>query len=123
MDWTTWIIIGAVIATAFILKRISFVGADTARSLLKTGALVIDVRSAAEFNSKHLPGAINIELGNLSAEIARVAPDKEKPLLLHCLSGGRSGVARHQLRGLGYKSVYNLGSYGRAEKIVRGSNI
>jgi len=119
MDWTTWIIIGAVIAGIFILKRISFVSMATARGLLKAGALVIDVRSAGEFNSRHLPGAINIELGRLTAEITRVAPDKERVLLVHCLSGGRSGLARQQLRGMGYKNVYNLGSYGRAEKIVR----
>jgi len=121
MDWTIWIIIGAVIAGVFILKRISFVGTDTARGLLKTGALVIDVRSASEFNAKHLPGAINVELGNLTTGIARVAPAKDQALLLHCLSGGRSGFARQQLRAMGYKNVYNLGSYGRAEKIVRSS--
>jgi phage shock protein E len=122
MDWTLWIIIGAVIAGVFILKRMSFVSLDTARSLLKAGALVIDVRSVGEFNAKHLPGAINIELGNIGAEIGRLAPDKEQVILLHCLSGGRSGFARQQLRRMGYKSVHNLGSYGRAEKIVRAAN-
>jgi phage shock protein E len=122
MDWTLWIIIGAVIAGVFILKRISFVSMDTARGLLKAGALVVDVRSPGEYNSKHLPGAINIELGNISAEIGRLVPDKEQVILLHCLSGGRSGFARQQLRTMGYKNVYNLGSYGRAEKIVRAAN-
>jgi len=40
-------------------------------------------------------------------------------LLLHCLSGGRSGIARGQLRSLGYPNAFNLGSFARAEKIVR----
>ena len=36
-----------------------------------------------------------------SEEIAQRAPNKEQPLLLHCLSGGRSGIARGQVRSLG----------------------
>jgi len=38
--------------------------------------------------------------------------------LVHCLSGGRSAVAKMQLRRLGYRNVYNLGSLGRAKQIV-----
>ena len=53
-------------------------------------ALVIDVRTEAEFREQHLPGALNIPLDRLSEEIARHAPDKSKPLLLHCRSGARS---------------------------------
>jgi rhodanese-related sulfurtransferase len=47
-------------------------------------------------------------------------PDKNQELMLHCLSGMRSGVARRQLRAMGYTRVFNLGSYHRARKIVSG---
>ena len=79
---------------------------------------MIDVRSESEFQERHLPGAINIPLNRLSEEIARHAPTKEQPLLLHCLSGTRSGMGTSALKKMGYQNVFNLGSYGRAEKIL-----
>lgn len=103
-----------------LLKRLSFVSPAVARELLLGGAKVVDVRSEAEFQEHHLPGAINVPLDRLKAEIGRVAPDREKPLLLHCLSGGRSGIGRQSLKSMGYSRVYNLGGYGRAEGIVSG---
>lgn len=121
MNFTAWLIIAAVLTALFVLKRASFLSADKARRFLREGALVVDVRNPGEFDSGHLPEAINVPLGNLSAEAPHRFPDKSRVLLLHCLSGTRSGIAKGQLRRLGYSSVFNLGSYGRAEQIVRGS--
>ncbi len=118
MTFTTWIVIGTVIAAFLIFKQVNAVKPETARGWLKKGATVIDVRSEAEFQEKHLPGTINIPLDRLGDEIARVAPNKEQPLLLHCLSGTRSGAGEGTLRKMGYRNVFNLGSYGRAEKIL-----
>ena len=118
MTFTTWIVIGTVIAAFLIFKQVNAVKPETARGWLKKGATVIDVRSEAEFQEKHLPGTINIPLDRLGDEIARVAPKKEQPLLLHCLSGSRSGAGEATLRKMGYRNVFNLGSYGRAEKIL-----
>ncbi len=84
-------------AAFFILKRVSFVSAEAAQKLLRQGALVIDVRSHEEFQEGCLPGAINIPLGELRDGLPRRMKDKSQPLLLHCLSGGRSGIARGQL--------------------------
>jgi phage shock protein E len=114
----TWIIIVGAVAAWLVLKRLTQLTAATARAWLNKGALVIDVRSEAEFRERHLPGAINIPLDCLGDEIARHAPNKTQPLLLHCLSGGRSGIGKNLLQKLGYQHVFNLGSYGRAEKIV-----
>lgn len=118
MTWLPWVIAAGVLLGLFVLKRASFVPAEKARQLLRQGALVIDVRSPDEFNAGHLPGAINLPLGELSRDIAGRVPDKDQVLLLHCLSGARSGIARQQLKRMGYRNVFNLGSYGRAEKIV-----
>ena len=118
MTIATWIFIGTVIAAFLIFKQLNAVKPATAREWLKKGALVIDVRSEAEFQEKHLPGAINIPLNRLGEEIARHAPKKEQPLLLHCLSGTRSGMGTSALKKMGYQNVFNLGSYGRAEKIL-----
>jgi phage shock protein E len=118
MDWLTWIIIGGAIAAFLVLKRLTLVRPETAREWLKKGARVIDVRSEGEFKDRHLPGAVNIPLDRLRDEIVQVAPNKEQPLLLHCLSGTRSGMGKAMLKKMGYRNVFNLGSYGRAEKIL-----
>jgi phage shock protein E len=118
MKPSTWIIIGVAIAAFLVYKRLTQVRPDTARDWLNKGSKVIDVRSEGEFQAKHLPGTINIPLDRLRDEIARVAPSKEQPLLLHCASGARSGSGTAMLKDMGYRNVSNLGSYGRAEKIL-----
>jgi phage shock protein E len=118
MNRLTWIIIGVAIAAFLIFKQMSVVRPGTAREWLNKGATVIDVRSEAEFQERHLPGAINIPLSRLSDEIVRCALDKEQTILLHCLSGGRSGIGKGVLKRMGYRNAFNLGSYRRAEKIL-----
>jgi rhodanese-related sulfurtransferase len=46
--------------------------------------------------------------------------DKNKVLLLHCSTGVRSGLAKKRLEELGYKNVFNVGSYERASNILMG---
>jgi phage shock protein E len=118
MDWLAWTVIGGCIATFVIFKRLAFVAPAKARESLKAGGIIIDVRSEAEFKEWHLPKALNIPLDRLGNEIARRAPDKNRPILLHCLSGGRSGIGRSILKRHGYLNVSNLGSYQRARKII-----
>lgn len=92
--------------------------ADVARQCLQQGALVVDVRSTAEFRSRHLPDAVNVPLDELDTGLPRLVKDKSRVLLLHCLSGARSGMAKQQLRAMGYTNAFNLGSYRRAQEIV-----
>jgi phage shock protein E len=119
MNWTLLILVAGALVGLMVLKRMSFVSADKACQLLQQGGLVIDVRSPDEFRAGHLPGAINLPLGTLSNDLPRRVPDKNQVLLLHCLSGTRSGMAKQQLKGMGYLNAFNLGSYDRAEKIMR----
>ena len=91
-----------------------------AKELLKAGAKVIDVRSPREFNSGHLRDAVNIPYREVGQRIEAIVPDKSTPLLVHCLGGGRSAIARSALRRKGYTQVHNLGSLGRARRIVEG---
>lgn len=52
---------------------------------------VLDVRHPAEFLAGHLPGAMNIPLGDLPARMAEVP--RERPLVVHCQSGARAAIA------------------------------
>ncbi len=118
MDW-----IGIAIVLAFIVAVIAWklagqISVERAQSCLEQGAKVIDVRNPSEYRAGHLPGTINIPLSDLREQIAAQAPNKEQVLLLHCASGGRSGMGARLLKQAGYANAFNLGSYGRAQKIM-----
>lgn len=120
MNWT-FLIVTVVIVIAFLgLRSAAFISAETARQHLQAGALVIDVRSPEEFSSGHIANVVNIPLDELPNRVPKMAPDKQQVLLVHCLSGGRSAVAKQRLKRLGYSNVYNLGSLARAKAIVVG---
>lgn len=113
-----WILIGAAFALILLLKRMSLASPRTAREWLEKGAKVIDVRGKDEYHERHIPGAVNIPLHRLGDEIGECAPNKDQWLLLHCLSGGRSAIGKATLKKMGYCHVSNLGSYGRAARIL-----
>lgn len=119
MHWILLALVIAVLAIVF-LKRGSRISVSEAQSQLRQGATVVDVRTVAEFESQHLPGAVNVPLQTLPQAIEQQFPDKNKVLLLHCRSGARSGMAKDILSRAGYRNVFNLGGYGRAQSIVQG---
>ena len=118
-DWGVLAVAALGIASLSAIKRLSWISTRWAQSCLKEGAVLVDVRTPAEFRARHVTGALNIPLGNLRDAAPRELPDKQRVVLLHCLSGTRSGVARRELKSLGYKNVYNLGSLGRAQRIIQ----
>jgi phage shock protein E len=121
MDWPTWPVVGGFIPAFLIFKRLALVAPAKARETLKAGAIVMDVRSEAEFKKGHLPKGLNIPSDRLGEDIARRAPDMSRLILLYCLSGGRSGIGRSMLKRQRYLNVFNLGSYARAKKIIGSS--
>jgi len=118
MNWTTILVIAVVVAIIFMLKKSGRISAGAALAHLKNGALVIDVRGPGEFNSGHLPVAINIPLDEIETALPRQVKDKNQVLLLHCASGMRSDMAKKKLNGMGYANAFNLGSLSRAREIV-----
>ena len=120
MNWTILLVIAMAIAVIFVPRLIGWISAKDAQVYLKSGALVIDVRTPGEFDSGHLPNAVNYPLDEIGNTLPRHVKDKNQVLLLHCHSGMRSGLAKKRLRALGYANAFNLGSYGRAAKIVSG---
>jgi phage shock protein E len=120
MNWTIVWIAGIAIVAMILIKRASSASPEVLRKHLQEGALVIDVRSPEEFRSDHVPGALNIPLDELCERLPREVPDKNRALLLHCLSGMRSRNGQQQLQRLGYANVLNLGSLARAKQIVNG---
>ncbi len=118
MDWTAVAIFAAVVLLFILFKRAGQIAASDAQTHLQNGALVIDVRTPGEFSAGHLPRAINLPLDGIETSLPRRVKDKSQAILLHCQSGVRSGMAKRKLNALGYANAHNLGSYGRAERIV-----
>ncbi len=122
MNWETWMIMAGAIGMVVVWKRLTLVAPELARKQLQEGALVVDVRSVGEFRDGHLPGAVNVPLDELPSGLSRHVAGKEHVVLLHCLSGTRSGMAARQLKRAGYRNVFNLGSLQRAKQITSNRN-
>jgi rhodanese-related sulfurtransferase len=71
-------------------------------------AVLIDVRTPAEYNGEKLTGAKNIDIfsKDFTSEIDKL--DKNKTYLLYCRSGNRSGQACNIMAGRGFTKLYNL---------------
>lgn len=93
---------------------------DQVRQFLKEGALVLDVRTKQEFQEGHVDGAVHLPLDQVPGSIASVEKNKDRVILCHCLSGGRSAIAAARLKRAGYQKAFNLGSLKRANALVRG---
>jgi phage shock protein E len=122
LKWTVLLFIGVSFAVVLMLKAAPGLPVATAREHLKQGALLVDVRTVEEFNTKHLTNAVNIPLDEIKEALPRRVPDKSQFLLLHCRSGRRSGIAEQELRALGYTNAFNVGTYEQAEEIVKGGS-
>ena len=73
-----------------------------------SGAVLLDVRTPAEYRSGHIPGSKNIPLQAID-KVASVAENKDTALYVYCQSGARSRQAAGLLKQLGYTNVNNIG--------------
>ena len=74
-----------------------------------SSSILIDVRRVDEFNSGHVPGAINIVNEEIDESVTEVLKDKSQTIYVYCRSGRRSKEASHKLVDLGYKNIIEIG--------------
>ena len=86
----------------------AFTGNDACK-LLAEGAQLVDVRSSSEFARGALPDAINLPLQAIMS--ADRVIDKNKPIILYCVTGARSSTAKNYLVQMGFEKVHDLGSF------------
>lgn len=72
------------------------------------GAVLLDVRTPAEFREGHIPGSRNLPVDEIR-RAADLVTDRETPIFLYCASGARSASGARQLRNMGYQHVTNIG--------------
>ena len=74
----------------------------------RSNAVVLDVRDDAEFASGHITNAKHIPLAQLDQRIAEIKRYKDKPMIINCQAGVRSGKACDILRKHEFSKLYNL---------------
>ncbi|WP_243544581.1 rhodanese-like domain-containing protein [Pseudodesulfovibrio tunisiensis] len=70
--------------------------------------VILDVRTRAEFEAFHIPGAINLPMPPDQADLERAVPDKAMPVVVICMTGHRSPPIAKLLQREGYTNVRNL---------------
>jgi phage shock protein E len=118
MTWIPFAVILALGAGYIYMKRSGQIPSKEALEYLRNGAMIIDVRSPSEFESGHILQAYNMPLDRIDVLAPSALKDRNRVLLLHCSTGVRSRMAQKKLEDIGYKNVFNLGSYERAGKII-----
>jgi thioredoxin 1 len=71
-------------------------------------AQLLDVRTPEEYNQGHLEKAENIDYRNTAFKEQIEKLDKNKPVFVYCLSGGRSAAAAKVLHEKGFTNVYEM---------------
>jgi phage shock protein E len=118
--WTLYFLaLGGLIAF-MIFRRWGQIPKKEASDLIRQGALVVDVRNPDKFNSGHLAQAFNMPVDEIEDRMAEKVKDRSRVILVHCQNGLRSKKAKEKLTRIGYKNVFDLGSYERAFSVVTG---
>ena len=78
--------------------------------LVQNGAIIVDVRSKAEYSAGHIKDSINIPVDTLSNNPYQLK-DKNQPVITCCASGMRSARAKNILKSNGYTIIYNGGGW------------
>lgn len=82
-------------------------------------ATIVDVREPSEFDAGNVVGSINIPLGQVPDKVEEFK-NMKKPLVLCCLSGGRSGQAVQFLEANGVDEIYNGGGWSEVDLRMEG---
>src|SRR5436309_5295567 len=82
--------------------------AAAAEAIARPGTVVLDVREPDEYEQGGLPGALDVERGNLESKIESRVADRSTPIVIHCASGIRSVFAAKTLQDLGYTDVVSM---------------
>jgi len=86
------------------------------KEMVKQGAMIVDVRTPAEYQVGHIKGSVNIPLQVLDKNIAKLKKDKQ--VITCCASGMRSGSAKSMLKAKGF-DVHNGGGWNSLQSKLR----
>lgn len=106
--WPVCVLVLAVVVFVMMRGGGDRINSEEAKKLVRSGALLLDVRTSEEFVSGHIEGAKNIPVGELGTRLGELEK-KDQPIVVYCRSGARSSRAAEVLKSAGYESVHDLG--------------
>jgi rhodanese-related sulfurtransferase len=87
--------------------------------MLKAGAVIVDVRTPAEFAQGHATNSRNVPLrADFTTRLHELGSDKSRPVVTCCRSGQRSASAAEMLTKAGYTSVMNGGPWQSVQALL-----
>ena len=110
--WVLFALLGGLVVTLIYtenLKRGASVSLHEATRIMnQEDGVVLDLRTAKEFDDGHIAGAINVPFGELSTRLKELAKHKESPLILVCKMGQHSSAANKTLTEDGFVNVKRM---------------
>ena len=87
------------------------VSSDEAAAMMasESGYLILDVRTRAEYEQGHIPGAVCVPNETIGTDDIPALPDKSQLILVYCRSGNRSKQAAQKLADAGYTNIVEFG--------------
>ena len=87
---------------------------EEAEKIMRTNDdyMLVDVRTWAEYDGGHIPGAACVPIDDIRDRpetVAETFPDKHQVLLIYCYSGRRAADAAKLLASMGYTNAYEFG--------------
>ncbi len=114
MGWIALVIIAVVVVAGVAFKLYVKRGADISQAQLqewieqRSDICILDVRTPREYNSGHVPGAINIGHKEISGRLDELKPYMDKDVVVYCELGVRARMAQTTLTKAGFLNVYHL---------------
>lgn len=100
-------LITALRGTTHVVQKLSPSAYQSQFATVNTAHLLVDVRTADEFATGHIYGALNIPLDTLESRLNEFP--RTEPVIVYCRSGNRSAQASQLLADAGYTQIYDLG--------------
>lgn len=81
---------------------------EAVRLINDRAALVLDVRTAADYKKGHILNALNLPQPKLGDRLSELGKDQSRPIVVYCALGGVAAQASQQIKKAGYREVYPL---------------
>lgn len=82
--------------------------AEVIRLMNSEDVVLLDVRESAETATGKIAKAIQIPAGSVAQRISELKKHRDKPIIVYCQTGARSGIACSALSNEGFEKVYSL---------------
>lgn len=86
-------------------SRVEEVACEDVDTLIKNGAVALDIRDKEEHDADHIEGSLHVSRGKLEMNIEGAIPDLDTTILCYCNAFNRGALSADTLRAMGYKNA------------------